>query len=143
MTVRNRNFSGQVTPTIVAEIYEGCNFCQPAPRRDKDGEVIGVRLFPGDDRPRRFVRCNLVNCEPPPGSELIDCNTTLCEPIDLETDAGKPIDEKGHRVYGRLDTKTNEYVRYPIPQDHLPVVLVEAPPLIPEAIRISSVSIAE
>ena len=36
-----------------------------------------VRLFPGDDTPRTFENCNLVNCEVPPGSTVIKCNTTI------------------------------------------------------------------
>jgi hypothetical protein len=42
-----------------------------------EGAALGVRLFPGDDTPRTFIDCNLLNCEPPPGSIVQTCNTKL------------------------------------------------------------------
>ncbi len=40
-------------------------------------DYIGVRLWAGDDTPRTFTRCNLVNAEVPPGSTMIKCNTGI------------------------------------------------------------------
>ena len=65
--VERRNFSGQATPSVIALEYRSCNFSQAAP---------GTRIFPGDNRARTFVECNLVNAIPPPGSTLTRCNTT-------------------------------------------------------------------
>jgi len=57
--------------------YERCNFSRSQP--DMSGPIVGVRLFPGDDTPRTFTDCNLFNCEPPPGSTLIRCNTWIAQ----------------------------------------------------------------
>ena len=58
--------------------FEFCNFSRYQP--DLSGaQAKGVRLWPGDDRPRTFRNCNLTNCEPPPGSTLIDCNASVIE----------------------------------------------------------------
>jgi hypothetical protein len=47
--------------------YFQCNFMRTQP--DESGaQPVGHRLFPGDDTPRIFRECNLVNCEPPPNS---------------------------------------------------------------------------
>lgn len=73
MPIQRKNFTGQPTPKIIAGEYRNCNFSQPVP---------GTRIFPGDDTPRTFFECNLVNCIPPPGSTLIGgtgCNTTQVE----------------------------------------------------------------
>ena len=57
------NYSHMATPTVVKAAYEGDNFSQA---------VANTRIFPGDDTPRTFTRCNLVNCDLPPGSTKID-----------------------------------------------------------------------
>ncbi len=73
MTER-KNFSGQATPSIIDTEYQRCNFTQTLPDPNLPNRV---RLFPGDDTPRTFFRCNLVNCEVPPGSTVIKCNTSI------------------------------------------------------------------
>ncbi len=73
MTER-KNFSGQATPSVVDTEYQRCNFSQTLPDPNLPNRV---RLFPGDDTPRTFVQCNLVNCEVPPGSTVIKCNTSI------------------------------------------------------------------
>lgn len=78
MTVFNGNFSGMITPSVIDSEYVECNFSQPAPI-DVAGSKKGARIFPGDDTPRTFTRCNLVNAEPPPGSTINECNTTIME----------------------------------------------------------------
>ena len=53
------NYSGQLTPSDIQDVYENSNFTQP---------LAHTRIFPGDDTPRTFIRCNLKNCDLPPGS---------------------------------------------------------------------------
>ena len=69
-----KNFSGQVTPSVIDSEYRNCNFAQTLPDPNLPNRV---RIFPGDDTPRTFYRCNLVNCEVPPGSTVIKCNTSI------------------------------------------------------------------
>ena len=76
--IQNKNFSGEVTPRIVDLYYLSCNFKQPQPFN----EIVlksGIRIFPGDDMPRTFINCNLINCEVPPGSTVTNCNTAIIE----------------------------------------------------------------
>ena len=65
-TIARKNFTNMDPAAIpVADEYIQCNFTQHVP--DTSGaQPKGVRLFPGDDTPRIFRNCNLVNCEPPP-----------------------------------------------------------------------------
>ena len=90
------NFSGQQTPSIVDTEYYRCNFSQPQPVPYRDGLLYGLRIFPGDDTPRTFIECNLSNCEFPPGSNIISCNTAVVsrnqvlESEDVDVD-GRPI----------------------------------------------------
>ena len=74
--IENGNFRNLLTPPEIDTVYERCAFAHDLPI-DDDGVMIGNRLFPGDDTPRTFINCNLVNCETPPGSTLTNCNTTL------------------------------------------------------------------
>lgn len=75
--IERKNYSGNPDPDVGGETeFTRCNFTQPEPVLD--GSVyIGVRLFPGDDTPRTFIDCNLVNCEVPPGSTVTRGNTTI------------------------------------------------------------------
>jgi len=114
--VTNRNFSGQVRPSALDREYRRCNFSQPSPI-DADGKKRGVRLFPGDDTPRAFINCNLTNCEPPPGSTVTRCNTSLIEPdvalrtAEVEIDGEVITHEvRGSRLHGRWDPETKRYV---------------------------------
>ncbi len=77
MTTRRQNFTEQDTPSIIDTDYENCNFAHEVPVDSGGGVFIGVRLFPGDNTARTFTRCNLVNCEVPPGSTVTKCNTTI------------------------------------------------------------------
>lgn len=61
----NKNFTGQATPNIADTEYTLCNFRQWTPH---------TRIFPGDDTPRTFFKCNLYNCDLPPGSTVTLCN---------------------------------------------------------------------
>ena len=113
---KNKNFSGQETPSIIDTEYEGCNFSQPAPVDSGGGVMVGVRLFPGDDTPRTFTECNMVNCEPPPGSTLTNCNTTIrASSIVASSDTltidgvEATLETKVDRIYGRLKDGAYEY----------------------------------
>ena len=77
--IKEKNFSNMDPAEIPVDTeYQRCNFSRFQP--DTSGaEVVGVRLFPGDDTPRTFIDCNLMNCEPPPGSALVNCNTWIIE----------------------------------------------------------------
>lgn len=78
VTIANKNFVGvPVNEIPVADEYVRCNFMQPTVNLGPP--VTGTRLFPGDDTPRIFRNCNMINCETPPGSTLDTCNTTLRE----------------------------------------------------------------
>ena len=110
----------RITP--VALTHYGVNFSKPAPVDDGQGAKVGVRLFPDDNRPRRFVECNLVNCEPPPGSEVVRCNTTLRGVETIRADEVVidgfviPIDQRASLTYGRLNPDTLEYDYLPTPR---------------------------
>ena len=113
---KNKNFSGQETPSIVDTEYESCNFSQPAPVDSGGGVMVGVRLFPGDDTPRSFSGCNMVNCEPPPGSIVIGCNTTIrASSVVASSDTliidgvEATLETKVDRIYGRLKDGAYEY----------------------------------
>lgn len=77
--VKNKNFSNVDINSLPNDFeFENCNFSRFQP--DLSGaQARGVRLWPGDDRPRIFRNCNLQNCEPPPGSTLDSCFTPIME----------------------------------------------------------------
>ena len=111
VVVRNKNFHGRLTPQpgFIVETYVHCNFSHPEAIIDPDtGNRTGVPIFPDTrDIPRQFIRCNLVNCDVPPGSLVEDCNTAVVgEELDIEiiTVKGKPVEHvrrKRHKAYGR------------------------------------------
>ena len=111
----NKNFRGQATPSIIDSEYRNCNFSTQN-CIDVGGIKKGIRLFPGDDTPRTFISCNLVNCEPPPGSTLFKCNTAIRENAvevgseDLEID-GDIIKVKSYAdiVYGAYGKNGYKY----------------------------------
>lgn len=97
------NYSGQTSPEKKPK-YRSCNFSQPVP---------GTRLWPGDDTPRVFEECNLVNCVPPPGSTLTKCNTTQVERMVEDGTEDVTVGERTvkikrymDRILGRLNAKT-------------------------------------
>jgi hypothetical protein len=73
-----KNFSQRTDGIPLADEYVECNFSQLTPFWN-GANWRGHRLFPGDDTPRTFTRCNMVNAEPPPGSILVGCNTWIKE----------------------------------------------------------------
>lgn len=121
--ITRKNFSGQPTPSIVDAEYKNCNFLQPIPI-DVSGNKQGVRLFPGDDTPREFTECNLVNAEPPPGSTLRRCNTIVKEyyllsSTETVTVDGESVTLEHHKdvIYGRYNAATGTYDYLPSPQE--------------------------
>lgn len=118
--IKSKNF--QKTP--IADIpkdteYRECNFSRQK-CIDVGGVKKGIRLFPGDDTPRTFIGCNLVNCEPPPNSVLQSCNTTIRESQvhvggeDVEIDSATiEVKEYADIIYGRY--KDGQYEYKPIP----------------------------
>ena len=124
MTVEYDNFTNEPTPSDIDTEYRFCNFTQKVPL-DVGGKKRSVRLFPGDDTPRTFFHCNLTNAEPPPGSTLTSCNTTVAAwrvptTADTITVDGESVALQHHAtfIYGRFDPDTWSYVDLPIPEEH-------------------------
>ena len=118
-----KNFSGQPTPSIIDTEYRWCNFSQPAPI-DVSGKKRGVRLFPGDDTPRTFVNCGMMNAEPPPGSTVTDCLMSIKEvgkvtSTDTITIDGvsETVEHRSDFVHGRFDPATGGYIDLPTPEE--------------------------
>ena len=121
--IQRRNFSGQPTPAVIDLVYQECNFSFPEPR-DVGGRKRGVRLFPDDDTPRTFIRCNLTNAEPPPGSTVVNCNTTMKETnqvraVETVIVDGETLEIAFHQdvIHGRWDPASGAYVDLPVPRE--------------------------
>lgn len=119
MTEKN-NFSNQDTPPIVDTEYRNCNFSHTSAVQD-GSNWKGHRLFPGDDTPRTFIHCNLINCEPPPGSTLVKCNCAIIRP-EVSDFTDEPIEIDGETitvnhykriVYGKYTESGYEYLISP------------------------------
>ena len=130
MTIYQQNFSHQIEPEVGKETeFVECNFTQEQPVLDeKTGKMRGLRIFPNDDTPRTFIRCNMCNCEVPPGSTVEKCNTAIFErevedgvkEITVGTDTIE-VANKFSRHWGMYDPKTLE-IQY-----------LEEPHIFPEA----------
>lgn len=127
MTVNRGNFSRMLWPVrfekekneqgdiisiteipVIDTEYHNCNFSQET-CINVAGKMQGVRIFPGDDTPRTFVDCNLVNVELPPGSTFSGCNTTILETGLLDSTNRVVInglviarENRKNRVHGRV-----------------------------------------
>lgn len=113
MAVRLKNFSGLTIPPAPYDTeteFLMCNFTQPAP--DTSGaNPVGIRLWPGDDTPRTFTRCNMLNCEPPPGSTVTKCLTALksfglngtLETVEVDGLIVDSYQNRFDRVHGRRE----------------------------------------
>ena len=111
--VKLKNFSGLTTPPPPYDTeteFEQCNFTQPAP--DTSGaNPVGVRLWPGNDTARTFFRCNLLNCEPPPGSTVTKCLTAMksfgllgtLETVEIDTVVLDSYQNRFNRVHGQRE----------------------------------------
>ncbi len=121
--ITGKNYYGQDTPDVDGETeFTRCNFSWPSPV-DSGGSWVGVRVFPGDDTPRTFIRCNLVNCEIPPGSTMIRCNKSIIRRnivVSTETiyvdDDEILLETRAHVCYGR-QTEPGVYEYYPTPHE--------------------------
>ena len=115
MTIENFNFRNKPNP-VKASTYTQCCFAHDQPI-DTGGVKTGHRLFPGDDTPRTFIKCNLVNCEPPPGSTLVRCNTSIktrgvvksTTTVTID-DESLGVDELVDIMHGRYDAETQTYI---------------------------------
>jgi hypothetical protein len=121
VTTQRKNFTNQDTPSIVDTDYILCNFFHDQPIDVGGGVFEGVRLFPGDDTPRSFTQCNLVNCAVPPGSTVINCNTSIVETgllgaTETVTIDGQDVVIQHHknRVHGKWTPTGYEYHPSPI-----------------------------
>ena len=90
--VAEKNYTGTAPDALPSEptLFVRCNFARTQPAQTGEGTARGVRLWPGDDTPRVFQDCNLMNCELPPGSRTDNCNTWIVE--TGVTPAQKPDD---------------------------------------------------
>lgn len=122
------NFHDQITPSIIDDEYVECNFHHKVyTLPEVDGKKVGVRIFPGDDTPRTFRRCNLTNCRMPPGSTIDDCNTTLSEfhqshdveQIIIDGETVATLETFKHIVYGTFNPDTDAYDYFPVPQEYV------------------------
>ena len=119
--IEHKNYSGNPDPDVGGETeFFRCNFTQPEPVLD-GADYIGTRLFPGDDTPRTFTKCNLVNCEVPPGSTIVSGNTTIRRSLvvsqvdELEVDGfSLPVNVYVDIIYGR-QVAPGVYDYYPEP----------------------------
>lgn len=115
--IQRKNFAGVPVAQIPVDLeYRNCNFSREAPATPAPNPT-SVRLFPGDDTPRTFIDCNMVNCEPPPGSTLIRCNTSIKESgVVTQTDTVtvdgflvSTSDRTSTFTYGRWNPNTQSY----------------------------------
>jgi len=125
--IKDKNFSNVPVGDIPVDLeYVDCNFTRSTPIDIGGGVMRSHRLFPGDDTPRTFTHCNLTNCEPPPGSTLINCNTNVFNGrlvVDVElvlvdsVEVGRN-DVSDRVLYGRLNPTTLVYEDLPTPEVH-------------------------
>lgn len=122
MVTENKNFSGQRPPSVEDTIYVGCNFSQPQPRLAQ-GKYVGRRLFPGDNIPRTFVNCLMMNALPPAGSTVQGRKMTIVQPFvedgtETVTVNGqtKTIKTYVRIIHGFTDPTTLQPVYFPQPR---------------------------
>jgi hypothetical protein len=124
MTISRKNFSNFAPGTIPEDTeYVRCNFTQSVP--DTSGaNPVGVEMFPGySGPPMTFRNCNLVNCEPPPGSTLMNCNTSVSEYDVFDRDETITVDGvvvstrtfNKQVIHGKYNPETEAYEYLPTP----------------------------
>lgn len=106
--ISGKNFSNQIVPFEIDTEYKDCNFSH-SNCLTVFGQKVGHRIFPDDDTPRTFIDCNMINCEPPPGSNLINSRARVVERmvvvnseiinIDDEQIVAKDYVDKLHGTY--------------------------------------------
>ena len=118
MTISQKNFSNFTPGTIPQDTeYVQCNFTQTVP--DTSGaNPVGIEIFPAySGPPITFRDCNLVNCQPPPGSVVENCNTSISEydvPDFVETITVDSVVVNSRQftkqiIYGRYNPQTESY----------------------------------
>ena len=121
--IEGKNYHDKTGPPDIplADEYRDCNFSQ-VDCIDDDGDKKGVRLFPGDDTPRTFTRCNMKNCEPPPLSTCVKCNQAIIEKqVLIDTDTvtidghAQEISNYAKRTHGFIEN--GEYNYFTTPKD--------------------------
>lgn len=125
--IENKGYSNPAPDEVPKDSeYRSCLIKFDAP--DTSGaSPAGKELWPGDNTPRTFIDCNLINVAPPPGSTLIRTNATVAEygipaGSDTLTVDGALIHTTNYivnRTYGRYDDSAN-YVEFGTP--------IETPP---------------
>jgi hypothetical protein len=110
MTISKKNFSNFTPGTIPEDTeYVQCNFSQRVPVAGVN--PTGVEIFPGYSGPTiTFRNCNLVNCQPPPGSIVIESNTSISEYDVFDRD--ETIEVDGQVVNSRTFTKQVIHGKY-------------------------------
>ncbi len=118
--IKDKNFSNKTVPSIIDTEYRDCNFSH-SNCLTVFGQKVGHRIFPDDDTPRTFIDCNMVNCEPPPNSNLIHCNTAIREnrvevaSEDLIIDGDTiQVEDYVNMIYGRYIGDVYVYQATPI-----------------------------
>ena len=121
-----KNFRNMPIANIPVDAeYLECTFMQPDPIDIGGGVYRGHRLFPGDDTPRTFTDCNLINCELPPGSIVNGGNTGVqsspqvvsTETVTLPDASQVTVEHHSIFIYGRYLPATESYEDFPTPQE--------------------------
>jgi hypothetical protein len=126
MTISKKNFSNFAPGTIPEDTeYVQCNFSQRVPVPGVN--PTGVEIFPGYSGPvMTFRKCNLVNCQPPSGSIVIESNTSISE-YDV-FDREETIEVDGQVVNTRTFTKQVIHGKYnPDTENYEYITPIEVP----------------
>ncbi len=113
MAIERKNYAGQVAPDT-GDVLEfvACNFAHEAPAM-QGATAVPVRLWPGDNRPRQFRDCNMVNAAGPDGSTYENCNTAIVSRAVVVEDVRDAGNDDGQdeietvTVFGRRDEAGN------------------------------------
>ena len=121
--ISEKNFHNMPVNEIPVDTeYQRCNFSRSQPQQQGQTR-FGERLFPGDDTPRTFINCNLLNCETPPGSTVIGGTTAIIETmVEGPTDTLEVNGVVEHTTqyydnikYGKWNAETDSYDYDPSP----------------------------
>ena len=103
-------------PLLSDRHFSECNFVHRQPVDSGGGIMIGTRLFPAETTGITFDNCNLINCEPPPGSTVNGGNVAIIvynviTASDTVTVDGEVItlDTHSNFVHGRYWNGAYEY----------------------------------
>ncbi len=82
MLYKGNNFSGELPACQDEDVFADCNLAQVDPHTPIFTGVRGLV----------FVRCNLVNCDLPAGTDIIECNTSQVRIVTHE-DGTQDVEE--------------------------------------------------